>query len=80
MQTVHSIILDQFARHGSQGLELVRLRRYTLHDSNTGKDAKWSIPFYQTARPGQTFDMSIVFRGDWSVGDVNSGLKIQMSM
>jgi hypothetical protein len=47
----------------------VKSRRYAIQDCRTGKDAKLTVPFYQTARPGQKLAMSMLFNGDWSTGD-----------
>jgi hypothetical protein len=69
MQTIHSMLQDQFTRHGSPGIKLVRSKRYAIQDSRTGKDAKFTVPFHQTARPGQKFAMSMIFNGDWSAED-----------
>jgi hypothetical protein len=61
-ETVHSILYDQFVRHGSRGLNLVKSRRYAIQDGVTGKDADTSVPFYQVARPGKNYAMSMLFR------------------
>jgi hypothetical protein len=62
-ETVHSILYDQFVRHGSRGLNLVKSRRYAIQDGVTGKDADTTVPFYQVARPGKNYAMSMLFRG-----------------
>ncbi|KAF2430873.1 hypothetical protein EJ08DRAFT_697081 [Tothia fuscella] len=67
--TVHSILQDQFAQHGSPGLGLVRSKKYVIQDSNTGIEMNRIIPFYQLARPGQKLVMSMVFNGDWATED-----------
>lgn len=51
---------DQFTSQCSPGLELVKSRRYALHDERTGRDAIRSTPLYQVARPGQRIVMSMV--------------------
>jgi len=75
LQTVHSILKDQFARHGGPGLKLVESKRYSIQDSRTGRDAKFTVPFYQMVRPGQKFVMSMLFSGDWISEDEHSKKK-----
>lgn len=74
-ETVHSILKDQFVRHGGSGLKLVESKRYSIQDSGTGRDVKFTIPFYQMVRPGQKFAMSMLFSGDWISEDEHSKKK-----
>lgn len=61
-ETVHSILYDQFVKHGSRGLELMNSRQYyAVQDDTTGKDADAMVLFYQIAHPGQNYAMSMLF-------------------
>ncbi|KAI1858886.1 uncharacterized protein JN550_012345 [Neoarthrinium moseri] len=64
-ETVHSIIRDQFTKQRYAGINLINAQRYILQHSQTGRDARTDLPFYQVARPGQTWDMSMIFHDVW---------------
>ncbi|KAI1843081.1 hypothetical protein JX266_010770 [Neoarthrinium moseri] len=64
-ETVHCIIRDQFTRQSYVGIDLVNAQRYILQHSQTGRDARLDLPFHQVARPGQTWDMSMIFDDLW---------------
>ena len=69
------MLLDQFTRHGAPGRELIAQRKYILQDEKTSRDISFKLPFHQAASPGKTYNMSMVFQGDFaSQADVTSQL------